>query len=208
MKTDYLIFININDKYIEQLVLILFSSAEKALMLGHCYRQLILLLCITGAPHHVNVKVILLISNLDGAVMHLFRLKVYGELTYGGRDGAPSLWDIQPCGHSLFLRHSVLDVPAGAVLLLQWRLLPMVIFHVVVQQLSLTEGFCAAWSAALKRVVVKIDGQDWRRLVFDDSVDWHRQTEAYRGFRFIYILHFFPFHFLILVYECPHVVLC
>lgn len=53
---------------------------------------------------------------------------------------------------------------------LQRLLLTMIIFHVVVQQLGLPEGLGASRGAALERVVVEIDGQDGRRLVFDHSV--------------------------------------
>lgn len=56
------------------------------------------------------------------------------------------------------------------MLALRRLLLAVVIFHVVVQQLGLPEGLGAARSAALKRVVVEVDGQDGGRLVFDDPV--------------------------------------
>lgn len=104
--------------------------------------------------------------------------KIGKELTHGGRNGAPSLWAIQTSGARLFLRGPGVDAPRGTAVTF-WRLfLTMVIFHVVMQQLGFTEWLCAARSAALERVVIKIDGQDRRRLVFDNSIHWNRTTEA------------------------------
>lgn len=62
-----------------------------------------------------------------------------GELTHRGGDGAPSLWAIQTGSSNLFLRGPGLDVPGGAALPLQSLLLAVIIFHMVMQQLGLTE---------------------------------------------------------------------
>lgn len=56
------------------------------------------------------------------------------------------------------------------MLSLQGLLFTMIIFHVVMQQLGLPEGLGASRRAALEWVVVQIDGQDGRRLIFDHSV--------------------------------------
>lgn len=61
------------------------------------------------------------------------------------------------------------------MLSLQGLLLTMVIFHVVMQQFGLPERLGAPRGAALERVVVEVDGQDGRRLVFDHSVHWRQK---------------------------------
>lgn len=55
-------------------------------------------------------------------------------------------------------------------------LFTVVIFHVVMQQFGLPEGLGASRGAALEWVVVKIDGQDRWRLVFDHSVHWKQKS--------------------------------
>lgn len=57
----------------------------------------------------------------------------------------------------------------------QSLLFTVVIFHVVMQQFGFPEGLGASRGAALERVVVEIDGQHWRRLVFDHSVHWKQR---------------------------------
>lgn len=61
------------------------------------------------------------------------------KLTHGGRDGAPPFGTIHTGSRNLFVRGPGLDAPGGAVLGLWGLLLTVVIFHVVVQQLDLTE---------------------------------------------------------------------
>lgn len=63
--------------------------------------------------------------------------KSRGEPTHGGGDGASSLWSIQTT--DLFVRGPGLDTPGRATLLFQSMLIAMVILHVIVQQLGLTE---------------------------------------------------------------------
>lgn len=111
-----------------------------------------------------------LLGNFSAIISPLNQSKTGGELTHSGRDGASSLRAIQTCSSGLLLRSPGLDTPGGAVLSF-WRLFfTVVIFHVVMQQLCFTEWLCAAWSATLKWVVVKINRKDWRRLVLDNSV--------------------------------------
>lgn len=62
------------------------------------------------------------------------------------------------------------------MLSLQGLLFTMVIFHVVMQQFGLPEGLGASRGAAFEWVVVEIDGQDRRRLVFDHSVHWKQKS--------------------------------
>lgn len=71
--------------------------------------------------------------------LQLKRNETRGELTHRGGDGAPSLWAIQTGSSNLFLRGPGLDAPGGAVLPLQSLLLAVIIFHMVMQQLGLTE---------------------------------------------------------------------
>lgn len=61
------------------------------------------------------------------------------ELTHRGRDGAPSLWAVQTGGSNLFIRGPGLDIPGGASFILWRLLLAMIIFHMIVQKLGLTE---------------------------------------------------------------------
>lgn len=63
--------------------------------------------------------------------------KTGGEPTHRGRDGASSLWSIQTA--DLFIRGPGLDAPGRAPLLFQSMLISMVILHVIMQQLGLTE---------------------------------------------------------------------
>lgn len=63
--------------------------------------------------------------------------KTRGELTHRGRDGASSLWSIQTT--DLFIGGPGLDTPGRATLLFQSMLISMVILHMIMQQLGLTE---------------------------------------------------------------------
>lgn len=139
--------------------------------------------------------------------------KTREELTHRSRDGAPSLRTIRTVGSNLFVRGPGLDVPGGALLLLQSLLLTMVIFHMIMQKLSLTEWLCAAGSTALKRVVVEVDGQDRWRLVFDNSVHWGKKYIYHHhklGGRRNYINEYKSFVYLFFKYipSCTHMVLC
>lgn len=48
----------------------------------------------------------------------------------------------------------------------------MVVLDVVVQERGLPEGLQTARGLALEGVVVQFNGEDWGRLVFDDSIQW------------------------------------